>query len=145
MKYIGCSACVLCLLISVSLYSISSKRKIALSYNNLNVEYSIIGPLGVELGKVIDLEVEKIKLNEKSDPPTLTVRAISGKKLEKTINCKYRMLIIDDKFEYGKTYKIKAYQDGYFTGTPYEVLKELMFQTTDYYFDVALVVFKYIK
>jgi hypothetical protein len=133
---------VLCLSISVSSYSITPKQKIAILYNNLNSEYSIIGPLGVELGKVVELEVEKIKVNEKSDPPTLTVRAINGKKLGKAVNCKYRMLIIDDTFEYNKTYKIKAYQNGYFTGTPHEVLKELMFQTTDYYFEVALVVFK---
>ena len=143
MKYIVCAS-VLCILICISL-SISSKDKISISYNDLNLKYSIIGPLGVELGKVLDLEVEKTKVNEKSDPPTLAVRSINGKKLGKAVICKYRMLIIDDTFEYNKTYTIKAYQDGYFTGTPHEVLKELMFQSTDYYFEVALVVFKFIK
>ncbi len=144
MKYVISIACAMCVLISSSSYSKSSNRKASISYIKLNSDYSIIGPLGTELGKAMELEVEKIKLNVKSDPPVLKVLAINGKKLEKAVICKYRMLIVEDKFEYHRTYTIKAYQDGYFTGTPNEVLKEVMFQTTDYYFEVALVVYKYV-
>jgi len=119
-------------------------EKVNIYYSELNNKYSVVGPLGIALGKVVVLEVKKIKLNVKSDPPTLLVKKINGKKLKKPIQLKYQMLIIDDKFILNKTYKIKGYQDGSFTGTPYEVMKDLLMQTTDYYFEVSLVVFKYL-
>jgi len=122
----------------------ASKTKTNISYKDLNDKYSIIGPLGIELGKVIELEVEKIQLNVKADPPTLKVISVNGKKLNIPVNLTYRMLIITDKFEYNKIYKVKAYQDGAFTGVPYEVMSDLLLQTTDHYFEVVLVVFKYI-
>ena len=145
MKYaVAVSGCVIFAVISISLFSKSSNQKHVISYDTLSSDYSIIGPLGTELGKVMQLEVEKIKSNMKSDPGMLRIISIEGKKLEKPVSCKYRMLIIDDKFDYNKILKIKAFQDGCFTGTPREVLNDLMFQTADYRFEVELVVFKYI-
>jgi hypothetical protein len=121
-----------------------AREKSSISYADLSMKYRIIGPLGAELGKVVDLEVEKIKTGTKLDEPTLIVKSVNGKKLKRPVECPYRMLIIGDIFDYGRPYRIRAYQDGAFTGTPREVLKEILFQSTDYYFEVTLVVFKYL-
>ena len=75
-------------------------------YDEINSRYTILGPLGRELGSVLVLEVEKVQTGEKSDPPVLEVRSVNGKSLAKPVRLRYRMLIARDRFEAGKQYKI---------------------------------------
>ena len=122
----------------------AARDRIQLAYTDLTSRYAIIGPLQVELGKVMTLEVEKIESHRKGDPPTLRVLAINGKKPAAPVVCPYRMLALTDRFQLNQVYRVKAYQDGEFTGTPREVLQEVMVQSSDYAFEVTLVVFKYL-
>lgn len=115
-----------------------------ISYADLDRKYVVIGPLGVELGKVVELQVEQVETRAKAEPEVLRVKAINGKPLPKPVDCPYRMLVIRDHFVHGKTFRVKAYQDGSYTGTPREVLKDMLIPTTDYGFQVALVVYKYL-
>ncbi|MBI5218256.1 MAG: hypothetical protein HY958_04930 [Bacteroidia bacterium] len=126
----------------ISLIFLSATMTTQISYKEINTKYQIMGPLGLPLGKVAELEVQKIETHTKADPPTFKIISLNGKKIDKSFTMTYRTLIISDKFENGKTYTIKAYQDGVFTGTPDEVLKDVMIQTSQYNFDVELAVYK---
>jgi len=113
-----------------------------ISYKDLNTKYTVTGPLNMPLGKVFEMEANKVNPNTKSNDPTFEVVKVNNVDLEKPVIMAYRTLFIDDKFELGKKYKCKAYQDGSFKGTPGEVLQEEMTQTQAYHFSVDLVVFK---
>jgi hypothetical protein len=128
------------ILLLMILFSFSPTETI--SYEDLNTKYTITGPLNMPLGKVFEMEANKVDPNTKSNDPTFEVVKVNGVDLEKPVIMVYRTLLIDDKFELGKKYKCKAYQDGSFTGTPDEVLKEEMIQTQSYHFTVGLVIFK---
>ena len=60
----------------------------------------------------------------------LQVNAVGGKALAKPVQLPYQMLAISDKFSLHHRIKVKAYQDGSFSGTPAEVLKDTMIPTT---------------
>jgi hypothetical protein len=128
------------ILLLMILFSFSPTETI--SYKDLNTKYTITGPLNMPMGKVFEMEANKVNPNTKSNDPTFEVVKVNGVDLEKPVIMSYRTLLIDDKFELGKKYKCKAYQDGSFTGTPSEVLQEEMIQTQAYHFTVGLVVFK---
>ena len=131
------------LLVAAQAYA-ASRAPARLSWTDLDSKYVVVGPLGTELGKVLELQVEQVETRSKAEPEVLRVKAIDGKPLAKPVDCPYRMLVIHDKFTPGKTFRIKAYQDGGYAGTPHEVLKDLLIPTTAYHFEVALVVFKYL-
>lgn len=113
-------------------------------YYELNRKTVITGPLASPLGAVMELVVRKIEVNEKSGATNVMVLAVNGKSLDAPVRMRYRMIIAGDKMAPGKTYRVKAYQDGAFTGTPSAVLKEVMFQTADYRFEVVLVLFRFL-
>ena len=144
MKFISMIAILALICVSVSAND-AGRKKIKISSADFNNKYSVTGPLGPELGTVVVLEVEKVRKNTKENPSTLKVLSVNGKKLEKPVNFPYHMLIINDTFDFDRKYRIKAYQDGSFTGTPDAVLKDVMFQTKGYYFEVSLIVYQIIK
>ncbi len=115
-----------------------------ISSRDIPGKYSIIGPLGIRLGLPADLDVRKIVPGTKRGRPELRIVSMNGRPLHAPVTLGYRMLIVDDRFGDDKTYRVRAYQDGCFTGTPREVLNEVMFQSADYGFEVTLVVFKYL-
>jgi len=113
-----------------------------ISYTDINSKYAITGPLGLPLGETFECEVKKIETNTKQNLPSVQVTSINGKSFEKPVAMTYHLFLGADKMEIGKTYKCKAYQDGGFTGTPQAVLKEIMVQSTNYFFQVELVIYK---
>lgn len=144
MKYI--MTIVMLVVISCTLMAKDVTRlKKAISFADFNNNYAVKGPLGVELGKVVLLEVEKVKEDTKENPPTLKILSVNGNKLKKPVYLNYHMLLVQDVFEFNRVYRVKAYQDGAFSGTPDEVLKDVMFQTKNYYFEVTLVVYRILQ
>jgi hypothetical protein len=135
-----CLAC--CFLLAAADQALPQNK---ILYSDINSKYSITGPLGIPLGRAAELTVEKIALNTKRGEPVLRVLSVNGVYLKSPAVLGYRMLVVNDRFEPGRTYRIKAYQDGHFTGTPREVLEEVMFQSADYYFEAYLVVYKYLE
>jgi len=111
-------------------------------YKEVNRKYVITGPLGLPLGAVMTLEVRRIESNEKSQAAHVEIVRVNGNALAKPVRMRYRMLIARDAMAVGATYRVKAYQDGSFTGTPSAVLSDVMFQTADYRFEVVLVVYR---
>jgi hypothetical protein len=123
----------------------AAEEKKTIPYSDINRRFIVTGPLGTALGTVMVLEVEKIAINEKSQAANLLVVKVNGALLARPVRMRYRMLIADDSMKPGEKYRVKAYQDGSFTGTPSAVLRDVMFQTADYHFEVVLVIYQFIK
>ncbi len=135
------------LLILLSAFMAAETGRIEKIYaSDIGTKYEIIGPLGYRLGKLIDLKVKALPNPNKGKSNWLSVVTVNGKKLKKPIQLSYvfstwtkgaKALLV------GKTYTLRAYQHGSMVGIPYQAMKETTFaQTSDYHFDVALVIIK---
>jgi hypothetical protein len=133
------------LLILLSAFMAAETGKIEKIYaSDIGTKYEIIGPLGYRLGKPIDIEAKILQSPNKGKSNWLSVVSVDGKKLEEPIQISYgfsrwskgrKSLLV------GKTYTLRAYQQGGMVGIPHQAMRETTFvQTSDYHFDVALVI-----
>jgi len=136
------------LLFTQFLFSAENGRNRILS-SDLNIKYEIIGPLGIPLGELANIEAEVAPKVAKGFSEWLLVTKLNGKKLKKPVKIHYEIIKWSTKLKTlkkGKKYHLRVYQDGRMIGTPHKALEEIGFaQSYGYGFATTVIIIKNIK
>ena len=119
--------------------------KTAISADDINRRFVVIGPLGLPLGEVATVDGTAIINEGKGALHQFQVISVNDRGLESPVTLPYRIWRSRDlkKLDPQRRYRLRVYQDGRFAGVPEQAMKETGYpQSHSYCFVTSLVVLR---
>jgi len=117
--------------------------KTAISADDINRRFVVIGPLGIPIGEVATVDGTTVINQGKGAPLLFQVTSVNGRALSKPVTMPYRIWPWSglNKLDAQSRCRLRVFQDGGFAGVPLQAMKETTYvQTHAYHFVTSLVV-----
>ena len=114
------------LLLGQAAISQSPPPKKRITTQELETQVEVIGPLGVPLGKLVEIEGVAETRSDKADSTWLAVDTVDGKTLQNSKKVEYRVYSFANvkRLEDGKRLKLNVYQEMGMKGLPEGVIEQ---------------------